>query len=129
MTTSEPDESTRRVLDGTAWRDFCRALEAAGDVILDPRAPADPRNRAEGFRYLSRLTRAALETFIEDADPPITAATAAITPTGASASIARSRGSCAAPASSPACGSTHRSRPSTPRRPRWPRSACPHYPT
>jgi hypothetical protein len=69
MTSSEPDDSTRRVLDGRAWADFCDAIKAAGAVILDERAPADPRNRAEGFRYLSRLTRAALETFVEDADP------------------------------------------------------------
>src|SRR5688572_15062716 len=69
MAIADLDESTRRVLDGTAWTDFCDALKAAGAVILDPAAPADPLTRAEGFRYLSRLTRAALETFVEDSDP------------------------------------------------------------
>jgi Protein of unknown function (DUF1214) len=63
------DEATRRVLDGRSWADFCDALKAAGAIVLDPANPADPRNRAEGFRYLGRLARAALETFIEDADP------------------------------------------------------------
>jgi len=63
------DDSTRRIVDGTAWRDFCDALAAAGAVILDERAPTSPLDRAEGFRYLSRLARAALETFVEDCDP------------------------------------------------------------
>src|SRR5262249_17471072 len=63
------DEATRRILDGRSWADFCDALKAAGAIVLDPANPADPRNRAEGFRYLGRLARAALETFVEDADP------------------------------------------------------------
>jgi len=27
-------DPTANVMDGSAWRDFCRALEAAGDIIL-----------------------------------------------------------------------------------------------
>jgi hypothetical protein len=61
--------SERRILDGSAWRDFCRALERAGDVVLRPRSPHDAFDRAEGFRYLTRLTRVALESFLEFADP------------------------------------------------------------
>ena len=64
-----PDDSDRRILDGEAWRDFCRALEAAGDVVLRESGPHDAFDRAEGFRYLSRLARVALETFLETADP------------------------------------------------------------
>ena len=56
-------ESEARVLDGRTWSDFCRALERAGDVILRDASPHDPFERAEGFRYLSRLTRVALESF------------------------------------------------------------------
>ncbi len=63
------DESTQRILDGTSWEDFCDTLKAAGAVVLDPSSPRNAFDRAEGFRYLSRLTRAALETFVEDADP------------------------------------------------------------
>ena len=58
-----------RVLDGQPWSDFCRALEEAGQTVLRNGSPLDPFDRAEGFRYLSRLTRTALETFLEFADP------------------------------------------------------------
>src|SRR5690349_19626238 len=59
----------QRVLDGTTWNDFCNALKMAGYVILREGTPTDPLTRAEGYRYLSRLLRAGLETFVENADP------------------------------------------------------------
>jgi hypothetical protein len=62
-------EAEQRIADGTAWRDFCRALEQAGDAILGPGTPEDPFDRAEGFRYLTRLLRAGLESHVESADP------------------------------------------------------------
>jgi hypothetical protein len=65
---SDPDADAR-VLSGQTWRDFCRALEAAGDVILRPGSPDDAFDRAEGYRYLSRLARVALESYLEFADP------------------------------------------------------------
>jgi len=63
------DDPSERIRDGRAWRDFCRGLEAAGDVVLREAGPDDAFDRAEGFRYLARLTRGALETFLETADP------------------------------------------------------------
>lgn len=57
------------VLSGQAWRDFCRALERAGDVILSEKAPATPLDRAEGYRYLTRLVREMLYSTVENADP------------------------------------------------------------
>ena len=56
-------------MNGTAWADFCDQLKAAGAAIQGETTPNNPFDRAEGYRYLSRLTRAALETFIEHADP------------------------------------------------------------
>jgi hypothetical protein len=53
----------------TAWRDFCAKLADAGDIILAPDVPDDPLIRAEGFRYLSRLTKLALEQYVEASDP------------------------------------------------------------
>jgi hypothetical protein len=63
------DSAAHRVTSGQTWTDFCRALERAGNVVLREATPEDPLDRAEGFRYLSRLTRVALESFIEFADP------------------------------------------------------------
>jgi len=57
-----------RLRDGTAWDDFCERLKAAGHQVLDA-APDDPLDRAEGLRYVSRLTRHFLKATIEDADP------------------------------------------------------------
>lgn len=57
-----------RVLSGEAWRDFCDELKTAGDIILAENAPQDPLSRVEGFRYLSRLTKLALEQYVEAID-------------------------------------------------------------
>ena len=62
-------EIEQRITDGTTWRDFCRALESAGDAILQQGTPDDPFQRAEGLRYLTRLLRAGLDSHVESADP------------------------------------------------------------
>jgi hypothetical protein len=56
-------------MDEQAWRDFCRALEKAGEVVLREKAPATPLDRAEGYRYLTRLVREMLYATVENADP------------------------------------------------------------
>lgn len=61
-------EAEQRIIDGTAWREFCRALEKAGDTILRESTPSDAFNRAEGVRYLTRLLRAGLESHVESGD-------------------------------------------------------------
>jgi len=58
-----------RIVDGVTWAEFCDTLKSAGDVVLHGSRREDALDRAEGFRYLSRLTRAALEAFVEHADP------------------------------------------------------------
>lgn len=65
---AEHDKHAERVLQGQSWSEFCDALKAAGEVIDDPLIPLDPLHRAEGYRYLSRLLRAGLQTFIENGD-------------------------------------------------------------
>ena len=65
---SSPD-SDARVLSGATWSQFCDALKRAGEVVLRPGSPRNAFDRAEGFRYLSRLTRVALESYLEFADP------------------------------------------------------------
>ncbi len=66
---AETKEARERVMTGASWEEFCDTLKGAGQTILAEGQPSDPLDRAEGFRYLSRLTRAALETFVEYADP------------------------------------------------------------
>ncbi|HYB98664.1 MAG TPA: DUF1214 domain-containing protein [Candidatus Limnocylindrales bacterium] len=63
------DDAERRVISGESWRRFCRQLEAAGEPIFANEHATDALSRAEGTRYLTRLVRAALETFVEFADP------------------------------------------------------------
>jgi hypothetical protein len=64
-----PDDALMRVMTGRTWEEFCDRLKAAGQVILRPEAPATEIDRAEGWRYLSRLTRVALEMMLEHSDP------------------------------------------------------------
>lgn len=58
-----------RIVSGQSWEEFCDTLKAAGASLGFPGAPRDPFQQAEGYRYLSRLVRAGLEGFLEDADP------------------------------------------------------------
>lgn len=64
--------------DGRAWAEFCDSLKEAGSVVLADTVPSDPQDRAEGFRYLTRLTRAALNFFMEVSDPEAPAFTRAV---------------------------------------------------
>jgi hypothetical protein len=54
---------------GKTWEQFCDALKSAGQQILRPEAANTPLDRAEGYRYLSRLIRVALEMHVEFSDP------------------------------------------------------------
>lgn len=65
---ADKQESIDRVVSGETWNDFCDTLKEAGAVVLRETSPDDPLSRAEGWRYLSRLVRASLETFVEAAD-------------------------------------------------------------
>lgn len=64
-----PTANEQKLLDGTLWEEFCDLLKYAGATLTREGSPRDLHSQAEGVRYLSRLTRAALETFVEHADP------------------------------------------------------------
>lgn len=66
---TEDDVAAQRIVDGTAWDEFCDTLKAAGASLSFPGTPRNAFDQAEGYRYLTRLTRAGLEAFIENADP------------------------------------------------------------
>ncbi len=58
-----------KVRSGAAWAEFCDALKAAGQQVLRAEAPTSELDRAEGWRYLTRLLRIGLEMHLECADP------------------------------------------------------------
>ena len=63
------DPSLEPLLTGRAWAEFCDALRRAGDVVLRDASPRDPLDVAEGFRYVARIARLALEQQLENSDP------------------------------------------------------------
>lgn len=65
----ETDPEAARIVSGKAWEEFCDNLKDAGASLVYPGAPRDAFSQAEGVRYLTRLTRAGLEAFVEYNDP------------------------------------------------------------
>ena len=51
-----------------AWTDFSDRVKAAGESITGEDFPGDPRMRAEGYRYVGRLTSLAHQLYLEFAD-------------------------------------------------------------
>jgi hypothetical protein len=63
-----PDPGDPRLVDGTAWADLCDALARASRLVLGDGVPDAPRDRAEGFRYLTRFLAAGIAVCVEHAD-------------------------------------------------------------
>ena len=59
----------RRVSSGQAWRDYCSILDIAGTLIDTIEAPLDDLDRAEWYRFLTRLMRNGAERFMENSEP------------------------------------------------------------
>eukprot|EP00048_Salpingoeca_helianthica_P003257 m.65348 g.65348 ORF g.65348 m.65348 type:complete len:441 (+) comp12597_c1_seq2:1-1323(+) len=66
---TEEEVAAQRLVDGTAWAEFCDTLKAAGAALVSSGTPRDAFNQAEGHRYLTRVLRAGLMAFIEHSDP------------------------------------------------------------
>ncbi|MCK9399099.1 MAG: DUF1214 domain-containing protein [Bacteroidales bacterium] len=66
---TENDIHVQRIVSGKAWDEFCDQLKLAGASLEFPCTPRDSFQQAEGVRYLTRLTRAGLEAFVEYNDP------------------------------------------------------------
>jgi hypothetical protein len=66
---SSEDDAIQRIMDGSAWDDFCDQLKSLGRLVQRPETPTDPLNRALGYRYLTQLVRAGLESSVDYADP------------------------------------------------------------
>lgn len=54
---------------GALWDEFCANLKEAGRHVLRAEVPDSELDRAEGYRYLTRVLRSALDTFVEYRDP------------------------------------------------------------
>ena len=52
-----------------AWRKFSQRIKAVGESITGDGFPEDPRLRAEGYRYVTRLTNLAYQIYVEFGDP------------------------------------------------------------
>ncbi len=64
----EDDPFVEPAMSGRAWEEFCDSLKRAGRIVLE-RSPDSDLDRAEGYRYLTRLTRMGLRLCLEYADP------------------------------------------------------------
>ena len=58
-----------KLMSGEAWRGFCDRLKAVGDTILGDDFPGEPVDRAEGYRFLTRLVVYAAQMELEAGDP------------------------------------------------------------
>ncbi|MBN1414061.1 MAG: DUF1214 domain-containing protein [Bacteroidales bacterium] len=65
---TEANIHANRIVTGKSWSGFCEHLKTAGAALTYPGTPRDAFQQAEGVRYLSRLTRAALEAYVEYGD-------------------------------------------------------------
>ncbi len=65
---SEAD-AVERVDSGAAWEEFCSLLADAGAVLQRDDLGLDTFDRAEGLRYLARLTQNGLSSFLENPGP------------------------------------------------------------
>jgi hypothetical protein len=63
------EDAARRLLEGRAWEDFCEVLKVAGRAIERFGDEPTALDRAEWYRFLTRLTRNGFERYVENCDP------------------------------------------------------------
>lgn len=62
-------KAAQRLLSGAAWDDFCDTLKVAGRMIDQFGDQPSDLDRAEWYRFLTRLTRSGFERLVENAEP------------------------------------------------------------
>ena len=67
--TESQAKAAERLLSGRSWEDFCDTLKVAGKVIDQLGDTPSDLDRAEWYRFLTRLTRSGLERLVENAEP------------------------------------------------------------
>ncbi len=63
------DAAKQRLLSGRAWDDFCETLRLAGRAIDRFGDEPTELDRAEWYRFLTRIVRNGLERFVENCEP------------------------------------------------------------
>jgi len=63
------DPADPRVMSGAIWDELCATLAASSQRVLGDGVPDSPRDRAEGFRYLTRFLSAGLVACVSHDDP------------------------------------------------------------
>jgi len=63
------NRAAQRLLSGAAWDDFCDTLKVAGRMIEQFGDQPSDLDRAEWYRFLTRLTRSSFERLVENAEP------------------------------------------------------------
>lgn len=67
--TARAETARKRLLSGHAWDDFCDTLKVAGRHINAIDGPLSDLDRAEWYRFMTRLARSSMERLIENAEP------------------------------------------------------------
>ena len=67
--TPAPDPADPRLTSGQAWNEFCEKLLKARALVMGEGVPDAPRDRAEGFRYLTRFLAAGINSCVALGDP------------------------------------------------------------
>jgi hypothetical protein len=66
---SPVDEGDPRLESGAAWNALCDSLRSSAGRVLGEGVPDTPRDRAEGFRYLTRFLAAGIVSCMANDDP------------------------------------------------------------
>ncbi len=69
MQDQDADPAARRLLSGRAWDDFCETLRLAGHMVDRFGDEPGELDRAEWYRFMTRLARNGFERFIENCEP------------------------------------------------------------
>jgi len=63
------DPGDPRVMSGAIWEELCATLAASAERVTGEGVPDSPRDRAEGFRYLTRFLTAGIVACVSHDDP------------------------------------------------------------
>ena len=59
-------DAERRLVSGRAWDDFCESVRRAGHMIERFGDEVDALDRAEWYRFMTRLMRNGFERYMEN---------------------------------------------------------------